>query len=251
MSTERRQNPRVEIVKHVAGRVVPVNAFVQVKEMSVGGMSIETDAELSPNGVHDFRLKLMEGGETLVRGHIVHGRFDVEVRRREVRARRPLLVRAGGVGRGDQALHRGGPSRPVPRGVDGRRDCARVPSRESGSAGTAKRAACEGRPASCTSGRAVGQFCGVIAARGGGDVRERGRDRVGAGRPHLAAGVPIHRALDHGLHGVVPEALDEAPNRLPPRSGNVGRDVDVEPAARRHGEPRETFGAVSRGAASP
>ena len=78
MSTERRQHPRVDIVKYVAGRIVPVNAFVQVKEMSVGGMSIETDAELSPKGVHDFRLKLIGGEETLVRGHIVHGRFDVK-----------------------------------------------------------------------------------------------------------------------------------------------------------------------------
>ena len=77
MSSERRRNPRVEIVKQVAGRVVPVNAFVTVREMSLGGMLIETDAELSPRGVHEFRLRLTGGDETLVRGHIVHGRFDV------------------------------------------------------------------------------------------------------------------------------------------------------------------------------
>jgi hypothetical protein len=76
MSKERRKDPRVEIVKHVGGRVVPLNAYVQVKEMSISGMMIETDAELSPRGVHDFRLKLTDGGETLVRGHIVHGRFE-------------------------------------------------------------------------------------------------------------------------------------------------------------------------------
>jgi hypothetical protein len=78
MSSERRKHPRVDIVKHVGGRIVPVNSFIQIKEMSAGGMLIETDAELSPKGVHDFRLKLMGGEETLVRGHIVHGRFDVK-----------------------------------------------------------------------------------------------------------------------------------------------------------------------------
>ncbi len=78
MSAERRRSSRVEIVKHVAGRVVPVNAYVRVKEMSLGGMLIETDADLSPRGIHEFRLRLTDGAETLVRGHIVHGRFEVK-----------------------------------------------------------------------------------------------------------------------------------------------------------------------------
>lgn len=78
MATERRRSSRVDIVKHVAGRVVPVNSHVQVKQMSLGGMVIETDAELSPRGVHEFRLRLTDGAETLVRGHIVHGRFEVK-----------------------------------------------------------------------------------------------------------------------------------------------------------------------------
>ena len=34
MSAERRRSSRVEIVKHVAGRGVPVNAYVRVKEKS-------------------------------------------------------------------------------------------------------------------------------------------------------------------------------------------------------------------------
>jgi hypothetical protein len=76
--SERRRNTRVEIVKHVGGRVVPVNGHVRVREMSLGGMLIETDAELSPRGIHEFRLRLTGGEETLVRGHIVHGRFDVK-----------------------------------------------------------------------------------------------------------------------------------------------------------------------------
>jgi hypothetical protein len=76
VSKERRQEPRVDIVKHVGGRVVPLNAFVRVKDVSLKGMLIETDAELSPRGVHEFRLRLTGGGETLVRGHIVHGRFE-------------------------------------------------------------------------------------------------------------------------------------------------------------------------------
>ena len=78
MSTERRRSPRVDIVKHVAGRVVPLNSFVRVRQMSLTGMLIETDAELSPRGLHEFRLRLTDGAETLVRGHVVHGRFEVK-----------------------------------------------------------------------------------------------------------------------------------------------------------------------------
>jgi c-di-GMP-binding flagellar brake protein YcgR len=76
--SERRSSTRIDIVRHVAGRVTPVNAHIRVKEMSLGGMLIETDAELSPRGIHEFRLRLTDGAETLVRGHIVHGRFDVK-----------------------------------------------------------------------------------------------------------------------------------------------------------------------------
>jgi c-di-GMP-binding flagellar brake protein YcgR len=78
MSKERRRTTRIEIVQHVGGLVVPLRAHLRVREMSLGGMLIETTAELSPMGIHEFRLELSDGGETLVRGHIVHGRFEVK-----------------------------------------------------------------------------------------------------------------------------------------------------------------------------
>jgi hypothetical protein len=78
VSEERRRAPRVDIVQHVAGRAVAMNAHVRILEMSPGGMLIETTAEMAPLGVHEFRLRLTGGEETLVRGHIVHGRFEVK-----------------------------------------------------------------------------------------------------------------------------------------------------------------------------
>ena len=78
MSSERRRSARVQIMKHVGGTTVPLRNHLRVLEMSIGGMLIETTAELSPIGVHDFRLQLSDGRETLVRGRIVHGRFAVQ-----------------------------------------------------------------------------------------------------------------------------------------------------------------------------
>lgn len=78
MEKDRRNSSRVDIVKHVSGRVVPVNAHVVVKQLSLGGMLIETDAELSPRTMHEFRLRLTDGAETVVRGSIVHGRFHTK-----------------------------------------------------------------------------------------------------------------------------------------------------------------------------
>ncbi|MBL8139519.1 MAG: PilZ domain-containing protein [Acidobacteria bacterium] len=77
MSKERRRTTRIEIIQHVGGTIVPLRAHLRVKEMSLGGMLIETNAELPPLGIHEFRLQLSDGAETLVRGHIVHGRFEV------------------------------------------------------------------------------------------------------------------------------------------------------------------------------
>lgn len=79
MSKERRRTTRIEIVQHIGGHIVPMKAQLRVKEMSLGGMLIQTNAELPPLGIHDFRLRLSDGAETLVRGHIVHGKFEVKL----------------------------------------------------------------------------------------------------------------------------------------------------------------------------
>lgn len=77
MSKERRRTTRIEIIQQIGGMVVPMRAHLRVKEMSLGGMLIETNAELPPLDIQEFRLQLSDGGETMVRGHVVHGRFAV------------------------------------------------------------------------------------------------------------------------------------------------------------------------------
>lgn len=77
---ERRQHRRARLVAHVAGRVLPSDAALRVMELGAGGMLIVLDECLPPGGLHEFRLRLAgsSGGEAVVRGHVVHGRFEVE-----------------------------------------------------------------------------------------------------------------------------------------------------------------------------
>ncbi len=78
MTTERRRTSRIDVVRHATGVDETARAHVRVKEISLGGMLIETNADLSPLGDHEFRLRLSDGGETVVRGRVVHGHFAVK-----------------------------------------------------------------------------------------------------------------------------------------------------------------------------
>jgi hypothetical protein len=74
---ERRRTPRVEILRRVHGRILPRNEAIFVRQISEGGMRIETRVALDPLEVHQFRLTLDARTWVDVRARIVHGAFRV------------------------------------------------------------------------------------------------------------------------------------------------------------------------------
>lgn len=73
---DRRRAPRVDLLADLHGHLVTLDEQVQVKQISLGGMTIETTAPLSPRLVHDFRVTFSDRAVTL-RGRVIHGRVAV------------------------------------------------------------------------------------------------------------------------------------------------------------------------------
>lgn len=78
MSVERRRAPRINLLHPLPGRVGRGEQPIEVRQMSVGGMLIETAAQLSPLALHEFALALDDRTVALVRGQIVHSRYAVD-----------------------------------------------------------------------------------------------------------------------------------------------------------------------------
>lgn len=74
MSIDRRRAARVEILGKVHGHAVSLDAPVTVREISIGGMAIETSFSFPVGGVHEFRLTLGDGAHVLLQGQVRHCR---------------------------------------------------------------------------------------------------------------------------------------------------------------------------------
>jgi PilZ domain len=74
MSSERRRSTRIEILGRLHGRVVSLDMPVRVREISLGGMAIETAVSFPEGAVHDFRLTLGDGAHIVLRGQARHCR---------------------------------------------------------------------------------------------------------------------------------------------------------------------------------
>ena len=71
-STERRRSPRVELMGRVHGELVSANLPVEVREISLGGMSVETREGFETGSVLNFMLTLGDGAGVLVAARIVY-----------------------------------------------------------------------------------------------------------------------------------------------------------------------------------
>lgn len=74
---ERRRYPRIDLLADVQGHLVTLDEQVQVRQLSLGGMTVETTAPLSPRLVHDFRISFGPDAVT-VHGRVVHSRVSVD-----------------------------------------------------------------------------------------------------------------------------------------------------------------------------
>jgi PilZ domain len=74
MTDERRRTARVRIVGQVHGRAVSLDQPVTVREMSLGGLSLQTTFPFEVGALHDIRLTLGDGASIALRARVVHSR---------------------------------------------------------------------------------------------------------------------------------------------------------------------------------
>lgn len=71
---ERRRAPRVDLVGQLHGEMVSVELPIRVREISLGGMSIETSEAFAIDTRHSFVLTLGDGAGVFVLGRVAYSR---------------------------------------------------------------------------------------------------------------------------------------------------------------------------------
>lgn len=75
---DRRRSPRIEILDRLHGHVVSLNTPVRVREMSLGGMSIETSFAFPEGAFHEFRMRMGDDSIVLLKGRVIRCREQVD-----------------------------------------------------------------------------------------------------------------------------------------------------------------------------
>lgn len=78
MSTDRRRSPRIEILGRLHGHSVSLDVPITVRELSLGGMAIETTLPLAEGAQHQFLLTLGDDSTVELDGRVMHCRAVAE-----------------------------------------------------------------------------------------------------------------------------------------------------------------------------
>lgn len=73
-SPDRRRWPRVEVLGHIHGIVVPMNLPVQLQDASFGGFAIDASIPFPVDCTHQFRFVLPEGEPVVLNARVAHCR---------------------------------------------------------------------------------------------------------------------------------------------------------------------------------
>lgn len=71
---DRRRSTRVEVLGKIHGQVVSLDVALVVREISLGGMSIETPKAFTVGAVESFLLTLGDGAGVEVHGRVVYSK---------------------------------------------------------------------------------------------------------------------------------------------------------------------------------
>ncbi len=74
MPSDRRRSPRIELLGRLHGHSVSLDLPVRVREISLGGMAIETGLAFPIGAVHAFRLTLGDDSTVELTGRVMHCR---------------------------------------------------------------------------------------------------------------------------------------------------------------------------------
>ena len=75
MHTDRRRAPRAQILGRLHGQLVTLDAPVELRELSLGGMSIESEIPFPIDAIHQFDLVLGDGARVSVVAQARHSRL--------------------------------------------------------------------------------------------------------------------------------------------------------------------------------
>ena len=71
---DRRTSPRIEVLGHVHGHIVSLDARMTALDLGAGGFSMETTFPVDANSEHDFRLVGPTGASFQLRARVAHCR---------------------------------------------------------------------------------------------------------------------------------------------------------------------------------
>lgn len=69
---ERRGTPRIQVLGQLHGHIVTLDVPVKIREIGLGGFSIETPMKFPIGAVHEFRLTHVDGETVNLCGRVVH-----------------------------------------------------------------------------------------------------------------------------------------------------------------------------------
>ena len=75
-ASERRRAPRVDLVGQIRGELVSKDVPIRVREISIGGLSMETAEPFEVNSRHEFLLTLGDGAGVSVVGRVAYCRVE-------------------------------------------------------------------------------------------------------------------------------------------------------------------------------
>ena len=77
-SDDRRRSPRIEILERIHGHIASLDVPMRVREMSLGGMGLESNFAFPVGAIHEFRLTLGDGSTVMLRGKILRCREQTD-----------------------------------------------------------------------------------------------------------------------------------------------------------------------------
>ena len=71
---ESRRAPRLELMERIHGHLTSLDVKVMVREISLGGLSVEAPVQFPKGAIHEFRLTLGDGSKVIVCARVAHCR---------------------------------------------------------------------------------------------------------------------------------------------------------------------------------
>ena len=73
---DRRRSARVELLAELQGQLLALDEEVRIRQVSLGGLQLETSAPLSLRDTHDLRIAF-DGAAAVIKARVLHSRVSI------------------------------------------------------------------------------------------------------------------------------------------------------------------------------